>query len=111
MSTEPKTYASGLDPRNHDVGSDILYEIRADVESQFVRGLLTINGGGAVASLAFAQAVLVDNHNLARAALLASLCFGVGIFFAALVNLFRYLVALAAKHLKESRRVLCLGFS
>lgn len=85
------------DLKNPDVSADTRYDVRAEIENQFVRGLLTINGGAAAAGLAFSQAVVSTKVDLAKVALIAVLLFGLGVFFAALVNLMRYKVAYSAK--------------
>ena len=89
------------DLKNPDVEAETRYEVRAEIEHQFVKGLLTINGGSAVAVLAFAQAIYDKSPSLTKAAFVSVMLFGAGLFFASIVNFYRYKTALAAKSQNE----------
>lgn len=66
-------------------------EIRANVDTETVRGLLLINGGGAVALLAFLPGVLQkpELESLARAIIWAVFTFQLGLAFAVIHNRMR----------------------
>ena len=66
-------------------------EIRAGVDTETVRGLLLINGGGAVALLAFLPGVLQkpELESLARAIIWAVFTFQLGLAFAVIHNRMR----------------------
>lgn len=66
-------------------------EIRAGVDTETVRGLLLINGGGAVALLAFLPGVLQkpELESLARAIIWAVFTFQIGLAFAVIHNRMR----------------------
>ncbi len=66
-------------------------EIRAGVDTETVRGLLLINGGGAVALLAFLPGVLLkpELEFLARAIIWAVFTFQLGLAFAVIHNRMR----------------------
>ena len=66
-------------------------EIRAGVDAETVRGLLLINGGGAVALLAFLPGVLQkpELESLARAIIWAVFTFQLGLAFAVIHNRMR----------------------
>lgn len=55
-----------------------------------VRGLFVMNGGGAVAMLAFLQAILKDQPLLAKYVVASIAFLAVGVFLAGLVQFFRY---------------------
>lgn len=86
------------DLKNPNVGAETRYEVRAEIEHQFVKGLLTINGGAAVTLLAFAQAIFDKSPSLTKVAFIGVMLFGTGLFFASLVNYFRYKTALSAQN-------------
>jgi len=67
------------------------HEIRASVDTETVRGLLLINGGGAVALLAFLPGVLQkpELESLARAIIWAVFTFQLGLAFAVIHNRMR----------------------
>lgn len=67
------------------------HEIRAGVDTETVRGLLLINGGGAVALLAFLPGVLQkpELESLARAIIWAVFTFQLGLAFAVIHNRMR----------------------
>jgi hypothetical protein len=66
-------------------------EIRAQIDTEVVKGLLIINGGGAVALMAFLPSVLdkPDYETLVKAILVALLVFLVGLVFAVIHNRLR----------------------
>lgn len=70
---------------------------RNEAMVQAVRGLFIINGGGAVALLAFMQAVWKepDATALTRALVIGAGLLVGGVILAAMVHLFRYLTAFA----------------
>ncbi|MFH1159208.1 MAG: hypothetical protein V1721_10080 [Pseudomonadota bacterium] len=65
--------------------------IRAEIDNETVRGLLLINGGGAVALLAFLPTIINKNgfELLVFGALLGLLLYQTGLLFAVLHNMFR----------------------
>ena len=65
------------------------HSVRADVASEGVKGLLLLNGGGAIALLAFLQAIW-DNKPLAKVVLVGIGILALGAFLAGFVNFFRY---------------------
>lgn len=65
-------------------------QARLQVVTEGVRGLFIINGGGAVALLAFLQAIWSDNPSMARVVLGGLGLMAFGLVFAAVVNYFRY---------------------
>ncbi len=65
-------------------------EARQEVITESVRGLFIINGGGAVALLAFLQAVWNEEPELAYVVLFGISFMGLGLVFASVVNYFRY---------------------
>jgi hypothetical protein len=71
-------------------------EIRAQIDTENVKGLVIINGGAAVALLAFLPAVLdkPEFDALARAVLWGLLIFQIGLFFAILHNRLRRICSL-----------------
>lgn len=97
---------------NADVSPDSKYQVRADIENRLVNGLTIINGGACVALLAFVQAIYGKSIILVKAGLVGILIFGLGVFFAALVNLFRYQVARASKHgnIRDHRIYIALSY-
>jgi len=66
-------------------------EQRARIDSETVKGLLAINGGGAIAMLGFLQAIIDKPHlaPLAHGTLIALVAFPVGIVAALLHNILR----------------------
>jgi hypothetical protein len=71
-------------------------EIRAQIDTENVKGLLIVNGGAAVALLAFLPGIL-DKHDyefLARAILWALLVFQGGLIFAIIHNRLRRICSL-----------------
>jgi hypothetical protein len=71
-------------------------EIRAEIDTENVKGLLLINGGGAVALLAFLPAVLGKHEYvpLAKAVLFALLLFQFGLLAAVIHNRLRRVCSL-----------------
>ncbi len=82
------------------------HEIRASIDSESVRGLLLINGGGAVALLAFLSGVIdkPDLAGLARAVIWAIFTFQLGLAFAVTHNRFRRLCSLEYAKKVENRK-------
>jgi hypothetical protein len=71
-------------------------EIRAQIDTENVKGLLLINGGGAVALLAFLPHVLfeLDYESLTKAILWGLFIFQVGLLFAVIHNRLRRICSL-----------------
>jgi hypothetical protein len=71
-------------------------EIRAQIDTENVKGLLLINGGAAIALLAFFPSVLdkPGYESLARAILWSLLIFQAGLFFAVVHNRLRRICSL-----------------
>ncbi|MBI3355996.1 MAG: hypothetical protein HY038_04360 [Nitrospirae bacterium] len=65
-------------------------EQRNDALREGVKGLFLINGGGAVAMLAFLQAIWKDQPQLAKPVIECISIFAFGLFLAGLVQFFRY---------------------
>lgn len=65
-------------------------EQRNDALREGVKGLFLMNGGGAVAMLAFLQAIWKENPQLAKYVIGCIVFFSVGVFLAGLVQFFRY---------------------
>lgn len=65
-------------------------EQRNDALREGVKGLFLMNGGGAVAMLAFLQAIWKENPHLAQYVIGCIFFFSVGVFLAGLVQFFRY---------------------
>tara|TARA_B100001964_G_scaffold239766_1_gene308042 strand:- start:192 stop:596 length:405 start_codon:yes stop_codon:yes gene_type:complete len=61
-----------------EISPDSWHSVRAEIANQYVKSLLAINGGGAVALLAFLQKIWKDNPGLSEYVLisLGLLCFG-----------------------------------
>jgi len=68
---------------------------RAEIANQSVRGLLLINGGGAVALLAFLQAIWGNNANLEKYVVAGIALFSSGVLITGFINVFRYHASLA----------------
>lgn len=81
-------------------------ETRAGIDSETVRGLLLINGGGAVALLAFLPGVLQkpELESLARAIILAVFSFQVGLASAVIHNRMRRLCSIEYSKTKKERK-------
>lgn len=79
-------------------------EIRAQIDSENVKGLLLINGGGAVALLAFLPTVLgkPEYAVLAKAILIGLLLFQFGLLAAVLHNRLRRVCSLVYEQAKAS---------
>jgi len=79
-------------------------ETRAAIDSETVRGLLLINGGGAVALLAFLPVVLQkpELESLAKAIILAVFTFQAGLACAVIHNRFRRLCSF--EYAKKERK-------
>jgi hypothetical protein len=71
-------------------------EIRAQIDTENVKGLLLINGGAAIALLAFLPGILdkPEYESLARAILWSLLIFQVGLVFAVVHNRLRRICSL-----------------
>ncbi len=71
-------------------------KIRAQIDSENVRGLLLINGGGAIALLAFLPFALEmeSGKTLAKSILFALLCYQTGLVFAVAHNRMRRICSL-----------------
>lgn len=65
-------------------------EQRNEALREGVKGLFLMNGGGAVAMLAFLQAIWKDQPLLAKYVVVCLTFFAVGVFSAGLVQFFRY---------------------
>jgi predicted component of type VI protein secretion system len=63
---------------------------RNDALREGVKGLFLMNGGGAVAMLAFLQAIWEDNPQLAKYVVASIALLAAGVFLAGLVQFFRY---------------------
>jgi hypothetical protein len=63
---------------------------RAEALSEGVKGLFLMNGGGAVAMLAFLQAIWKDQPLLAKYVVVSIAFLAAGVFLAGLVQFFRY---------------------
>jgi hypothetical protein len=85
------------------ISEESRYSVRAEIEHQFAKSLLTINGGATLASLAFIQAVLQKSPELAKIALVGLIVFGLGVFLGVLVNFFRYLINVSRSRGNELR--------
>ena len=81
-------------------------ETRAGIDSETVRGLLLINGGGAVALLAFLPGVLQkpEYESLARAIIWAVFTFQAGLALALIHNRFRRLCSFEYSKAPENRK-------
>jgi amino acid permease len=77
---------------------------RLEILNQAFRGLLAINGGGAVSLLAYLQAI-EGNPQLVKAVLSGISAFSAGLVFAILFMLFRDRVSLADQFRKPSVKV------
>jgi hypothetical protein len=63
---------------------------RNEAATELVKALLIVNGGGAVALLAFLQAIWVSAHGLAKPIVLGIAFFAIGAFAAAAFHLLRH---------------------
>ena len=63
---------------------------RNDALREGVKGLFLMNGGGAVAMLAFLQAIWKDNPQLAKYVIASIALLAAGVFLAGIVQFFRY---------------------
>lgn len=81
-------------------------EIRAGIDSETVRGLLLINGGGAVALLAFLSGIIEKPNleTLTRAIIWAVFIFQFGLAAAVVHNRFRRLCSLEYGKKPENRK-------
>lgn len=86
-------------------------ETRAGIDSETVRGLLLINGGGAVALLAFLPGVLQkpEYESLARAIIWSVFTFQVGLVLAVVHNRMRRICSLEYAK-KERKRCSIFGY-
>ena len=83
MAQEPKHVGKGLP-------AERFTDQRDEASLAGVRGLLLINGGGAVALLAFLQAVWDKDKDLVRIVVYGIAILGVGTFIAGLSHFLRY---------------------
>lgn len=85
-------------------------ETRAGIDTETVRGLLLINGGGAVALLAFLPGVLQQPgfESLARAIIWAIFTFQAGLALAVMHNRFRRQCSLKYATSRENRKMCSL---
>ena len=65
-------------------------EQRNDAAREGAKGLLLMNGGGAVALLAFLQAIWKDNPRLAKYIVVSIAVLAVGVLLAGVFHFFRY---------------------
>ena len=65
-------------------------EQRNDALREGVKGLFLMNGGGAVAMLAFLQAIWTDKPQLAKYVVVSITFLAAGVFLAGVVQFFRY---------------------
>src|SRR5207244_4925901 len=65
-------------------------EQRNDALREGVKGLFLMNGGGALALLAFLQAIWTDNPRLAESVVVSIAFLAFGVLLAGLVQFFRY---------------------
>ena len=81
-------------------------ETRAAIDSETVRGLLLINGGGAVALLAFLSSIIgkPEFSVLSQAVIWATFLFQVGLVAAVVHNRFRRLCSLEYAKKQENRK-------
>jgi len=86
--TNGKSIPPGLTPQD-------FHAVRAAVTTEGVKGLFMLNGGGAVALLAFLQAVWERNPALAKVSLKGIAIFAFGVFLAGFVNFLRYHTSLS----------------
>lgn len=63
---------------------------RNDALREGIKGLFLMNGGGAAAMLAFLQATWIQKPELSKYVLVSISFLAVGVFFAGLVQFFRY---------------------
>lgn len=80
-------------------------ETRATIDTETVRGLLLVNGGGAVALLAFLPGLLMEAEflSLSKATIYAIFTFQCGLIFAVIHNRLRGLCSLQYVKKKENR--------
>ncbi len=90
-----RTNTMNRDPRE-PLGPSVesLTQRKDEFFNQGVRALLLINGGGAVALLAFVQAIWIEAQGLAAFVLVGASFFTIGAFLAAIVNFGRYYAAM-----------------
>lgn len=81
-------------------------ETRAAIDSETVRGLLLINGGGAVALLAFLSGIIgkPEFSTLTQAVIWATFIFQLGLAAAVIHNRFRRLCSLEYAKKQENRK-------
>ncbi len=86
------------------------HEIRAEIDTETVRGLLLINGGGAIALLAFLSGVIEKPQLevLTRAIVWAVFIFQLGLAAAVIHNRFRRLCSLEYAKKAENRQACSL---
>ena len=75
-----------------EISEEERYKARVEIEHNFVKGLILINAGAAASMLAFLQAIWIPAPDLRKIVLVGVILFSGGVFWGALVNLFRYLV-------------------
>ena len=75
-----------------DITEEKRYEARVEIENNFTKGLLIINGGAVVTCLGLAQAIFESSKSLAIISMKAAMIFAFALFFSVLVNYCRYFV-------------------
>ncbi len=83
MTDKPRNVGKGLPPERFT-------QQRDEASREGVRGLLLINGGGAVALLAFLQAVWSQDEDLAKVVVEGLAAFCIGVAVAGLASFLRY---------------------
>ena len=78
------------EPNSPGLTPQDFHSVRAAVTTEGVKGLFLLNGGGALALLAFLQAVWEKNPALAKLALVGIGIFAFGALLAGFVNFLRY---------------------
>jgi hypothetical protein len=94
-----------------EISEEKRYEARVEIEHNFVKGLIAMNAGAGASMLAFLQAIWGKSCEMAKISLVGVMIFGVGIFFAVLVNFFRYLVNSSRSAGKSRSKSVFLFFS
>lgn len=71
------------------IGARARHDARMQMGNESVRGLFLVNGGGAIALLAFLQEIWIPEPGLAQWILYGLLAFTIGVTLAAPINLIR----------------------
>jgi hypothetical protein len=88
VSDAPQTSSASTE-RNVLTAADRTKQ-RNEAATELVKALLIINGGGAVALLAFLQAIWVDSHDLAKPTVIGIAFLSFGAAAAAAFHIFRH---------------------